>query len=126
MSLTAIAFLAAYFGCLFRAFSKDPKWGLYAYLLAFYAHPVGRWWGQSLPDLRWSFLAALVTLVAVFFSKKKGALAQLKRVKVLPSIFALPVSSIPLGAEQCFSHNFCVVGGQIFHSNSFNTAMFKN
>lgn len=72
MSLTAIAFLAAYFGCLFRAFSKDPKWGLYAYLLAFYAHPVGRWWGQSLPDLRWSFLAALVTLVAVFFSKKKG------------------------------------------------------
>lgn len=71
MSLTAIAFLAAYFGCLFRAFSKDPKWGLYAYLLAFYAHPVGRWWGQSLPDLRWSFLAALATLAAVLFSKKK-------------------------------------------------------
>lgn len=71
MSLTAIVFLIAYFGCLLRAFTADPKWGLYAYLLAFYAHPVGRWWGQSLPDLRWSFLAALVTLIAVFFSKKK-------------------------------------------------------
>ena len=71
MSLTAIVFLIAYFGCLLRAFTTDPKWGLYAYLLAFYAHPVGRWWGQSLPDLRWSFLAALFTLVAVLFSKKK-------------------------------------------------------
>ena len=72
------------------------------------------------------FLSGARHLGSRIFFKEKGALAQLKRVEVLLSLFALPDSSIPLGIEQCFSHNFCIVGGQIFHSNSFNTAMFKN
>ena len=37
-----------------------------AYLWAFYNYPEARWWGQDLPDLRWSLLAASVTLVADF------------------------------------------------------------
>ncbi len=65
MSLTAILFLALYFGLLIAALVKRPIFGLCAYLLAFYMHPPVRWWGDALPDLRWSFTAALVSLIAI-------------------------------------------------------------
>lgn len=71
MSITAIVYLLVYFGCLLKAFTTKPIWGLYAYLIAFYAHPIARWWGQGLPEVRWSFLAALVTLLAVAISKRE-------------------------------------------------------
>jgi len=84
MSVTAIAFLAAYFGCLLKAFTKKPIWGLYAYLIAFYAHPISRWWGSSLPELRWSLMAALVTLLALMLhkSEKKHAWFEFKETKL--------------------------------------------
>jgi hypothetical protein len=39
---------------------------LYAYIAVFYAHPPSRWWGAYLPNLRWSMLAAVVTLLAIW------------------------------------------------------------
>src|SRR5262245_28767941 len=62
--LTAIAFAGVFALALVLAFVRHPIFGLGAYLLAFFNHPPDRWWGQSLPDLRWSLLAAAVTLVA--------------------------------------------------------------
>ena len=64
MSLTTVVFLIAYAGGLALALLRDPKFGLYTYLAVFYLHPPSRWWGSVLPDLRWSLVAALVTLVA--------------------------------------------------------------
>jgi hypothetical protein len=64
LSLTAIAFVLAFAGLLTLAFVRHPIFGLFAYLLVFYNNPPDRWWGQSLPDLRWSLTAAAVTLVA--------------------------------------------------------------
>lgn len=64
MSLTAIIFLAAFLGALLAAFVRHPIYGLYAYVATFYLHPIDKWWGASLPDLRWALLAAIVTLVA--------------------------------------------------------------
>jgi O-antigen ligase len=64
MSVTALVFLAA-FGCaLLLALVRSPVWGLYAYVATFYLHPVDRWWGAGLPELRWSLIAALVTILA--------------------------------------------------------------
>jgi len=74
MSLQLIAFVLLYLGFLWLAFAKHPRFGLFAYLLAFYAHPPSRWWGDVLPDLRWSLTASLVTMGAV-------ALAARPRVK---------------------------------------------
>jgi hypothetical protein len=37
----------------------------------FYLHPPSRWWGAFLPDLRWSLLAATVTLICVFAQRSK-------------------------------------------------------
>lgn len=64
MSLTGIAFLLVFFAGLFLAFVRHPSYGLYTYIAVFYLHPPSRWWGESLPDLRWALLAAIVTLIA--------------------------------------------------------------
>lgn len=63
MSLTALAFLAVYFAGLGLAFFR-PIFGLMAYLWAFYQYPESRWWSGDVPSLRWSLIAAAVTLVA--------------------------------------------------------------
>lgn len=65
MTLTGLAFVATYFAGLMRAFFSHPRWGLYVYIGTFYLHPPMRWWGESLPDLRWSLMAAAVTLLAL-------------------------------------------------------------
>ncbi len=63
--LTAIAFLAAFsVGCLLAIF-RHPVYGLATYVALVYAHPPTSWWGAVLPSLRWSLIAAGVTLFAV-------------------------------------------------------------
>jgi O-antigen ligase len=69
--LTALAFLLGFFALLVLALARHPIFGLYAYLASFYIHPPSRWWAQNLPDLRWAFLAAGVTLVAIFLHRAK-------------------------------------------------------
>jgi O-antigen ligase/polysaccharide polymerase Wzy-like membrane protein len=65
MTLTGLAFVLAFFGALGLAVVRQPIYGLYAYVAVFYLHPPSRWWGAFLPDLRWSLLAGIVTLVLV-------------------------------------------------------------
>jgi hypothetical protein len=68
-------FIAIYGLGLILAFSHHPIFGLLTYLWAFYNHPPGRWWGSALPDLRWSLLAALVTLIAITLTKSDSTRA---------------------------------------------------
>ena len=63
MSLTAAGFLTFYLTGLVMSVVRHPRYGLYAYLLAFYMHPPDRWWRAEVPDLRWAFIAGLVTLI---------------------------------------------------------------
>lgn len=71
MSLTGLAFLAAYFGGCLLALARHPVYGLVTYIGVFYLHPPSRWWGEGLPDLRWSLLAAIVTLAASIIHRNK-------------------------------------------------------
>lgn len=47
------------------AFFRHPIYGLYTYIAVFYLDAPHRWWGQGLPDLRWSLLTAIVTALAM-------------------------------------------------------------
>lgn len=66
LSITALGYLALYAYGIFKALFDRPIFGLYVYIFAFYLHAPARWWGKSLPDLRWSLLAAVITLAAIF------------------------------------------------------------
>ena len=72
MSLTGLAFLVVYLGGLTLAIVRHPRFGLYTYLAVFYLDPPSRWWGASLPEVRWSMVAALVTMVAALRVKSKA------------------------------------------------------
>ena len=65
MGLTGLVFVVSFFILLLFALIKHPRYGVVAYLFAFYVHPPSRWWGAALPDLRWSMVASAVTLIAL-------------------------------------------------------------
>jgi O-antigen ligase len=84
--LTGLTFLLAYAaGCL-AALARHPVYGLMTYVAVFYLHPPSRWWGQSLPDLRWSLLAAAVTLVAAILHRKQVDSVRLSHHRVMVSL----------------------------------------
>ena len=71
MVLTGLVFLIAFLAGCWLAFARHPIYGLMTYVATYYLSPPLRWWGASLPDLRWSLLAAAVTLAAVLFRKNR-------------------------------------------------------
>ena len=73
MSLTGLAFLICYSTGLIAAAVRHPIWGLFTYVAVFYLHPPSRWWGEFLPDLRWSLLAAAVTLISTIRLQSVGS-----------------------------------------------------
>jgi len=54
------------------ALGGRPLVGLLLYVFTFYFYAPGSWWGNDLPDLRWSLLSALVTLVAIYVRENKS------------------------------------------------------
>jgi probable O-glycosylation ligase (exosortase A-associated) len=70
MSQTALAWVVAYTTSAFMAF-VNPVYGLFGYFLDYYGHPPLRWWGKELPDLRWSLIISLITLVSVLIHQAK-------------------------------------------------------
>lgn len=70
MSLTALAFVVVFLAGCVLALVRHPIFGLLTYVGVFYIHPPSRWWGQGLlVDVRWAFLAAGVTLLALMIRK---------------------------------------------------------
>ncbi len=73
MSITAVFFILVYFIGILKAFINKPIYGLYAYLFTFYMDPISRWWGVDVPKIRWSLIAAVITLIAlVIYNRKNG------------------------------------------------------
>ena len=70
MPLTAFIFLALYFTGLILTF-RHPYFGIATYIFEWHNHPPYMWWGKNLPDLRWSLLVSLVTLISLLINYKK-------------------------------------------------------
>jgi len=67
----AAAFAIFCLVCTVFAFTRHPIWGVYFYLATTYVFPPARWWGYVFGDLRWAFLAAIVTVLAIVFHRGK-------------------------------------------------------
>lgn len=96
MPITALGFLAVFsIGCLVAL--KRPFVGLLLYFFVFYMHPPGKYWGAYLPEIRWTFIVAVVTLISTLMHKKnKGAWLQFKESKILLLFFAYSCIQIPI------------------------------
>lgn len=67
-------YLIIYIGGLLRTIAGKPIWGLCIYFFSFYFHAPTQWWGQGLPSLRWSLIAALVTMAVLFINPPERGL----------------------------------------------------
>ena len=72
--MTVLFYLLVYCGGLLVALSGRPLYGLYIYFFSFYFHAPSQWWGQSLPDIRWSLIAAIITVGVVLFKQPERGL----------------------------------------------------
>ena len=54
-----------------------PQVGIYFYAAIYFLNPLERWWGSSIPELRYGFMIALATLISFVLH---GYLARLKTV----------------------------------------------
>jgi hypothetical protein len=69
MPITALGFLGIFVvGCLLAL--KRPFIGLLLYFFVFYMHPPGKYWGAFLPEIRWTFIVAVTTLIGLFINEK--------------------------------------------------------
>lgn len=73
MSLTGSIFMLAFAMSAGLALFVRPIFGLYLYVAVFYLHPPSRWWGEALPEVRWSLVAAVVTLISLYIHRKSSA-----------------------------------------------------
>lgn len=71
MPITGLAFLACYGTGLLFALARHPIYGLATYVVVLFVHPPSRWWGAAIPGLRWSLVAALITLTAVLIHRRQ-------------------------------------------------------
>jgi len=82
MSVTAL-FFAFLFIIGLTLTLRNPAFGVLTYIFEWHNHPQYNWWGSSLPDIRYSFIIALITLVSAFFNRN--------RLKRLPSLGMSPL-----------------------------------
>jgi len=75
VGLTSLIFLGAFLVGCSLALVRHPLYGLVTYIAVFYLHPPSAWWGAVFGGVRWSLLAAAVTLVAVWIHGAKLGLS---------------------------------------------------
>ncbi|RMF57189.1 MAG: hypothetical protein D6748_11710 [Calditrichaeota bacterium] len=86
MSLTTIIFLGLYvIGFILTMY--NPLYGLMTYIFEWHNHPPYWWWGKDLPDIRWAFSIALLTMMSVFLNRKK--LPKLENLNYQPIIWLI-------------------------------------
>lgn len=83
MPITAIGFILVFMvGSLYTL--KKPLAGILLYFFCFYMHPPGKYWGTFLPEIRWTLIVAILTLISVFIHEKnKGDWLKFKESKLL-------------------------------------------
>ena len=70
---TALLFVGFNFTAYLLALTRAPFWGLLAYLNIYFNSPTRglNFWAVYLPDIRWSYITAIVLLVSLFIHKDK-------------------------------------------------------
>lgn len=71
MTLTSVAFLIAFLGGCILSLVRQPIYGLVTYIGVFYLHPPSAWWGAVFGGVRWSLIAATITLASVWIHGRR-------------------------------------------------------
>ena len=109
MPITALGFLAVFFvGCLVAL--KRPFVGLLLYFFVFYMHPPGKYWGAYLPELRWTFIVAIITFLSTLaHEKNKGRWIQSSTSKYIIAFLTFVVVQLPFAISFSWHKEYLVL-----------------
>jgi len=71
ISKFSILFLLLFAGGIYSLVFVAPVWGFYVYEMLYFLNPTNRWWGAGIPNISYSFITVLLTLVFLFFKRKE-------------------------------------------------------
>ena len=114
MPITALGFLAVFsVGCLVAL--KRPFVGLLLYFFVFYMHPPGKYWGAYLPEIRWTFIVAAITLMSALINeKKKSDWLKPRQSKFLFIFFLFIIFQYPFAISPSWHKEFIVLFFKMF------------
>jgi len=114
MPITALGFLAVFsIGCLVAL--KRPYVGLLLYFFVYYMHPPGKYWGSFLPEMRWTLIVALITLVSTFMHEKElGKWFASKQSKLLFLFFIFILVQYPFVISKTWHIEFVILFFKMF------------
>jgi hypothetical protein len=69
MPITTIGFVLVFIIGAITTLRK-PYVGILLYFFCFYMHPTGKYWGSFLPEIRWTLIVAIVTLISVLIHEE--------------------------------------------------------
>jgi hypothetical protein len=70
--LHIILFIATFVTLSILTVVKNPAFSFALYEIVYFFYPQGRWWGNSLPDISYSFLAVILMAGALFIDRRKN------------------------------------------------------
>lgn len=88
-----MAFLAGLSACIFI----DASFGVYLYQLQYFVNPADRWWHYHLPDIRYSFIAAIAILIAYVVRSNRYSSNRLSHLPQVKWIVAFTVLMFLVG-----------------------------
>ena len=71
MPITALAFILFFIFAIIAMIVTDLSWGFYLYQMVYFLNPDSRWWGQSIPGMRYSFTVVVMMLFFYLYRKKQ-------------------------------------------------------
>lgn len=71
MPKIAIVFLLSYAGAIVASFLVDVSWGIYLYEINYFINLRTRWWFGSIPQVRYTFILAVVIVLSYILTKNK-------------------------------------------------------
>ncbi len=90
MTIPGLRFILMLAGFTLLAF-RDPIWAMASVLFEYHNHPDLSWWGESLPDLRWTLIVSLIAIGAFFLHWGRYEHLPKLKLKHLLILFALLV-----------------------------------
>jgi len=93
MGLQTMFFLAIYFAGLIATFYR-PIFGVYTYIFHWHNHPPYYWWGSDLPDLRWSMLIAVATMLSFLIHREKMTYRHEPTIPTMPYLILFAANAV--------------------------------
>lgn len=109
---TALVYLLIFITGCWSIFFIDASYGVLLYVLNYFFHPPGRSWGRSLPDLRYAFSIAALTVASFLMRHKRyseNRILAIPQFKWLVLLGIIMIATFPVAVDHTEHEKFLIV-----------------